>query len=396
MERAQREKPPLNQILNIQELENVARNVLSFKALAYYASAGGDEITHQENIRAFSRLFFNARVLRPIGNCDPSTTILGFKSRIPLFVSGAALARLGHPLGEVNITKGCGKNAIIQMVSNNASFSFDEIAAARVSHSQPLFFQLYKRKDDKVAAEKVREVEALGFNAIFLTVDAPVAGSRERDIRAPFVLKEQERLAELEARRKDGALPDQPQDIYESDEVVDVLGTAGGLLSAADTDMSWEKTIPWLKSVTKLPIVIKGIQCVEDAVLAAEAGVAGIVISNHGGRQLDYSMPSIEVLYRLRKTRPDVFDKLEVYMDGGVRRGTDVVKALCLGAKAVGMGRPFLYAQSAYGEAGVEKLIHLMEREIILAMRLVGATRVEELVPEMVEQVSWQPSLAKL
>ncbi len=127
------------------------------------------------------------------------------------------------------------------MVSNNASFSFDEIAAARVSPSQPLFFQLYKRKDDKVAAEKVREVEALGFNAIFLTVDAPVAGSRERDIRAPFVLKEQERLAELEARRKDGALPDQPQDISESDEVVDVLGTAGGLLSAADMDMSWEK-----------------------------------------------------------------------------------------------------------------------------------------------------------
>ncbi|KLO10491.1 hypothetical protein SCHPADRAFT_856548 [Schizopora paradoxa] len=396
MERAQREKPPLSRILNIRELEDVARNVLSFKALAYYASAGGDEITYEENIRAFSRLFFNARVLRPIGNCDPSTSILGFKSRIPIFVSGAALARLGHPLGEVNITRGCGKNDIIQMVSNNASLSFDEIAAARVSPSQPLFFQLYKRKDDKVAAEKIREVENLGYNAIFLTVDAPVAGSRERDIRAPFVLKEQERLAELETRRKDGIEPESPQDASESDEEVDVLGTAGGLLSTTDADLSWEKTIPWLKSVTKLPIVLKGIQCVEDAVLAAEAGVSGIVISNHGGRQLDYSMPSIEVLYRLRKQRPDVFDKLEVYMDGGVRRGTDVVKALCLGAKAVGMGRPFLYAQSAYGEAGVEKLIHLTEREIVLAMRLVGATKVEELVPEMVEQVSWQPVLAKL
>jgi len=156
------------------------------------------------------------------------------------------------------------------------------------------------------------------------------------------------------------------------------------------------ETIPWLRRTTKLPIVIKGIQCVEDAVLAVESGVDGILISNHGGRQLDYSMPSIEVLYRLRKSRPDVFDKLEVYVDGGVRRGSDVVKALCLGAKAVGLGRPFLYAQSAYGEEGVSKLIEILEREIVLAMRLLGATNIRELVPEMVEQVPWQPVLAKL
>jgi L-lactate dehydrogenase (cytochrome) len=148
--------------------------------------------------------------------------------------------------------------------------------------------------------------------------------------------------------------------------------------------------------MTDLPIIIKGIQTVADAVLAAKAGVDGIIISNHGGRSLEYSLPSIEVLYRLRKERPDVFDKMEVYMDGGVRRGTDVLKALCLGAKAVGLGRPFLYAQSAYGEAGVVKIIRILEREIITGMRLLGAPTINDLVPEMVEKVDWEPLRARL
>ncbi|KAH8109771.1 FMN-dependent dehydrogenase-domain-containing protein [Phellopilus nigrolimitatus] len=386
VEKAQKEKPPLSRVLNVREMEEVARKVLSYKAWAYYSSAADDEITLAENIRAFSRLFFHARVLRPISLCEPSTSILGFKSRIPIFVSGAALAKLGHPAGEANITRGCGREGIIQMVSSHASLSYAQIAEARVTADQPLFFQLYKLTGER-ALERVREVERLGYNAIFLTVDASVAGHRELDIHAPFVLADQEREAELHAGM--GAEPEQPQepDVDEKGE-----GTAGAMLNSVDRDMSWEKTIPWLRSITKLPIVIKGIQCVEDAILAAEAGVDGILISNHGGS----SLPSIDVLYRLRKQRPDVFSKIEVYMDGGVRRGTDVLKALCLGAKAVGMGRPFLYAQSAYGEAGVERLIRILETEIILGMRLLGARNVNELVPEMVEQVNWQPFVAKL
>ncbi|THH05905.1 hypothetical protein EW145_g4457 [Phellinidium pouzarii] len=390
VEKAQKEKPPLSRVLNAIEMEEVAKKVLSYKAWAYYSSAGDGEITYAENIRAFSRIFFHARIMRPISQCDPSTTILGFKSSIPVFVSGAALAKLGHPAGEANITRGCGRMGTIQMVSSHASLSYAQIAEARVREDQPLFFQLYKHKDFR-AEERVRDVVRLGYNAIFLTVDAPVAGHRERDIHAPFVLAEQEREAERQAGN--GTEVDTPQepDVDEKGE-----GTAGAMLNSIDRDLSWEKTIPWLRSVTKLPIVIKGIQCVEDAVLAAEAGVDGILISNHGGRQLDYSLPSIDVLYRLRKQRPDVFSKLEVYMDGGVRRGSDVLKALCLGATAVGMGRPFLYAQSAYGEEGVERLIRILETEIVLGMRLLGARNVSELVPEMVEQVNWQPIIAKL
>ena len=151
---------------------------------------------HVENARAFTRFFFHARVLRPIAYCDPSTSILGFKSRIPVFASGAALAKLGHPLGEANITRGCGKTNTIQMVSSNASLSYAEIAAARVSSDQPLFFQLYKHKyrDDDRAAERVREVVRLGYKVIWLTVDAPFLGDRERDMRAGWRAENMERL----------------------------------------------------------------------------------------------------------------------------------------------------------------------------------------------------------
>ncbi|OSD06084.1 hypothetical protein PYCCODRAFT_1431900 [Trametes coccinea BRFM310] len=385
VEAAQATKPPLSRMLSLRDIEDVARQVLSYKALAYYASAADDELTHQENIRAFSRFFFHPRVMRPVSQCDPSTTILGYKSSIPVFVSGAALARLGHPLGEVNITRGCARTGIIQMVSSNASLSYAQIAEARVHPSQPLFFQLYKHRDDRIAEQRVREVVALGYNAIFLTVDAIVAGNRERDIRAPFELEEQEREADKADERKGGgkAAADIPAK-QKDGEGVNLLGTAGALIANDDLDMTWEKTIPWLRSVTKLPIVIKGIQSVQDAVLAAEAGVDGILISNHGGRQLEYALPGIEVLYRLRKQRPDVFDRLEVYIDGGVKRGTDVLKALCLGAKAVGMGRPFLYAQSAYGEDGVVRTVDILKREIVTGMRLLGVQTVNQLVPEMV------------
>ncbi|RPD81856.1 hypothetical protein L226DRAFT_528087 [Lentinus tigrinus ALCF2SS1-7] len=392
-------KLPLSRMLSLWDIEDVARKVLSYKALAYYASAADEETTDRENCRAFSRFFFHPRVMRPVSQCDPSTTILGFKSSIPVFVSGAALARLGHPLGEANITRGAGRTGIIQMVSSNASLSYAQIAEARVGPQQPLFFQLYKHQDDRIAEERVREIISLGYKAIFLTVDAIVAGNRERDIRAPFELEEQEREADKAADSTDKSKgsPDMPakQEKEESGNV-NLLGTAGALIANDDLDMTWERTIPWLRSITKLPIVVKGVQCVEDAVLAAEAGVDGILISNHGGRQLEYALPSIEVLYRIRKQRPDVFDKLEVYIDGGVRRGTDVLKALCLGAKAVGMGRPFLYAQSAYGEEGVVKAVDILEREIVRAMRLMGVSNVKQLVPEMVERVDWQPILSRL
>jgi len=191
-------------------------------------------IAHTENVRAFSRFFFHPRVLRAVSQCDPSTTILGCKSSLPIFISAAALAKLGHPLGETNITRGAGQTGIIQMVSTNASFSVSEIAAARISPIQPLFFQLYKKRDDSEAEKLVKEVEALGYNAIFLTVDAIIAGRRDRDIRALFVLEDQEKEA-----TKQGPSVEEPEGEEE-----DTLGTAGALVAENDVDMTWERVGP--------------------------------------------------------------------------------------------------------------------------------------------------------
>ncbi|KAE9398745.1 hypothetical protein BT96DRAFT_920627 [Gymnopus androsaceus JB14] len=376
VEQAMKQRPPLNRILNLSDMEEVAKQVLPYKTWAYYRSAADDEITFQENAQAFNRFFFHARVMRPVSKCDSSTRILGFETSLPIFASSAALAKLGHPLGEVNITRGCAPSKIVQIVSTAASLSYAEIAAAS-SPSQTLFFQYYKLKDDTVALKSIREIERLGYRAICLSVDIVVPSTRDRDVKSSWVLDAQENGVKV---------------YNEGEADVDAgLGNAGSLIVNGDRDMTWEKTIPWLRSVTKLPLVIKGIQSVEDAILAAEAGVDGILISNHGGRQLEYSLPPLEILYRLRTQRPEIFQKLEVYIDGGVRRGTDVVKAVCLGAKAAGLGRAFLYAQSAYGEVGVRKVIDILEREILTTMRLLGAAKIADLTPDLVERVDWQP-----
>ncbi|KAE9410961.1 hypothetical protein BT96DRAFT_952800 [Gymnopus androsaceus JB14] len=366
VEQALKQRPPLNHILNLSDMEASVTMTHDIRPRLMHITAS----CQAKNAQAFNRFFFNARVMRPVATCDPSTQILGFKTNLPIFVSGAALAKLGHPLGEANITRGCAPSKIIQMVSSNASLSYAEIAAAS-SPSQTLFFQFYKHKDDAVALKRIREVERLGYRAIFLTVDAVVPSNRERDVRSPWVLDMQENGIKVYTEGE-GAADMDPG-----------LGSAGALIINDDRDMTWEKTIPWLRSVTKLPIVIKGIQSVEDAILAAEAGVDGILLSNHGGA----SLPPLEILYRLRKQRPEISQKLE----GGVRRGTDVVKAVCLGAKAAGLGRPFLYAQSAYGEVGVRKIIDILEREIVTTMRLMGVQKIADLTPDLVERVDWQP-----
>ncbi|KAK2461811.1 hypothetical protein APHAL10511_006274 [Amanita phalloides] len=391
VEEAHKHKPPIHRILSLAEMEAVALKILSHKAWAYYSSGSDDEISFAENARAFTRFFFLPRVMRPVGNCDPTTTILGYPSSLPIFVSGSALAKLGHPLGEINITRGIyasPSSHLIQMVSSNSSLPFREIAKA-ARPGQTLFFQLYKHSDDSLAEQRVRAVEEAGYKAIFLTVDAIVAGHRERDIRSPWVLEDEER----------GSAPahsDEEEMRLTSRGDANSFGTAGALVAKDDRNMTWEKTIPWLRGITKLPIVIKGIQGVEDAILAAEAGVDGILLSNHGGRQLDYSLPPIEVLYRLRKQRPDVFNKLEVYIDGGIYRGTDVLKALCLGARAVGLGRAFLYAQGAYGSSGVARIIQILKQEIVTGMGLLGAPTVSDLKPDLIERIDWQPLSSKL
>ncbi|KAG8700511.1 Cytochrome b2, mitochondrial precursor, partial [Ceratobasidium sp. 394] len=359
--------PPLSHVLNLNEFEELARGVLNKTAWAYYRSAADDEFAHMNNALAYRRYWFRPRVLRGTKTIDTSCEILGNPSSLPIFVSPAAMAGLGAPEGEVNITKGAGKMGIIQGISSNASCTVDEIANARIdSEKQPLFFQLYVASDRAKSEQVIKHVEELGYRAIFFTVDAPVLGNRE-----------------LDQRNRAGMLGGDDDE----DE-----GQKGGVASTIDgyfdAGIDWS-TLEWLKKTTKLPIILKGVQTVEDVELAAQHGVNAVLLSNHGGRQLDYAPASIDVLYELRQKRPDLFDKMEIYVDGGARRGTDILKAMCLGAKGVGLGRTFLFANGTYGEKGVVKAIRIMRNELETGMRLLGVTRLDQLRPEMVERVPY-------
>ncbi|KAK7691837.1 hypothetical protein QCA50_005241 [Cerrena zonata] len=362
-------RPPLENVINLHDFEQVARIVLPEKAWAYYSSASDDEITIRENRLAYQRVWFRPRILRDVSSVDWSTTILGQKSSLPVYISATALGKLGHPDGELCLTRAAANHGVIQMIATLASCSFDDIVDA-AGPGQNFFVQLYVNRDREITRKYVQHAEKRGVKGLFITVDAPQLGRREKDMRMKQV--------------DDGA----GAEVQKGHEVKKDQGVARAISSFIDPSLSW-KDIPWFLSITKMPIILKGIATAEDAILAYEAGVQGIVLSNHGGRQLDTARSGLEVLIevtaalRSRGYFPD--PKFEIYVDGGVRRASDVLKALALGAKAVGVGRPFLYAFCSYGQAGVEKAIQIFRDEFEMNMRLLGARTLDELVPEMVD-----------
>lgn len=367
-------KPPLSQIYNISDFEYVAKKILTPNAWAYYSSGADDEITLRENHYAFQRIFFKPRVLVNTNDIDISTTMLGVKTDAPFYCSAAAQARLGHPDGELSISRGCGSQNIIQMISSSASYSLEAIiAAAKKGQSQ--WFQLYVTPERSLADKTIKYCEHNGIKAIFVTVDTALLGRREKDLKFRLFGEEDNNDDDIDT---EFATENDP------------------ILGLKDPGLTWDD-IDHFKSITRLPVVIKGIQCVEDVLLAIDHKVDAVVLSNHGGRQLDYSRAPIEVLADLmpvlRERKLD--SKIEVYIDGGIRRGTDVVKALCLGAKGVGLGRPFLYANSGYGEKGVAKAIQLLKNEIMLDMKLMGVSKIEDLKPALLDTRSLHSRLAQ-
>ncbi|KAI0035656.1 FMN-dependent dehydrogenase-domain-containing protein [Vararia minispora EC-137] len=363
---------PPTAVLNLREVEALAETVLSATAWGYYRSAGDDERTFDENRASYSHWWFRPRVLRKISQTDTSCTIFGLPSTLPIWIAPAALARLGHPDGEMNLVRAAGKEGILQGISSNASCSTAEVMSAR-QPGQQLLFQLYVNKNRAVTEELVKGLRKAGYSGLILTVDAAVAGNRERDQRA----------------KGDFTGPSHG-----------TVGTGAGagvahaISGYQDPDVAWED-ISWLQRLTDLPLYVKGIQCIEDAVMALEVHrVQGIILSNHGGRSLDYAPPPMTVLHELRHDRPDLVKDREVYLDGGVTRGTDVLKALCLGAKGVGLGRAFLYGNALWGEDGCRRVIQIMRDEIVTGMRLMGVRTIEELRPEMVRYVGeWRAKM---
>lgn len=293
--------------------------------------------------------------------------MLGTKTDVPFYVTATALGKLGDPEGEVVLTRAARKHNVIQMIPTLASCSLDEIIDA-AEGDQVQWLQLYVNKDREITRKIVQYAEKRGCKALFITVDAPQLGRREKDMRSKF--------------------DDQGSNVQTQtgQQVDNSQGAARAISSFIDPALSW-KDIPWFKSITKMPIILKGVQRVEDVLRAIDAGVQGVVLSNHGGRQLDFSRSGIEVLAetmpRLREL--GLQDRIEIFVDGGVRRATDIIKALCLGAKGVGIGRPFLYAMSAYGFAGVDRAMQLLKDEMEMNMRLIGCTSIDQLNPSLVD-----------
>jgi L-lactate dehydrogenase (cytochrome) len=362
--------PKLEACYNLMDFEAVARHVMKKPAWAYYSSGADDEITMRENHSAFHKIWFRPRVLVDVEQVDISTTMLGTKVDIPFYVTATALGKLGHPEGEVVLTRGAKKHNVVQMIPTLASCSFDEIVDAREG-SQVQWLQLYVNKNREITKKIVQHAETRGCKGLFITVDAPQLGRREKDMRSKF------EDAGSSVQKTSGDNVDRSQ------------GAARAISSFIDPSLSW-KDIPWFMSITKMPIILKGVQRVEDVIRAIETGVQGVVLSNHGGRQLDFARSGVEILAEVMPVlrERNLQDRIEIFVDGGVRRATDIIKALCLGAKGVGIGRPFLFAMSAYGLPGVDRAMQLLKDEMVMNMRLIGASSVDQLNPTMIDITS--------
>ncbi|GAA5921744.1 hypothetical protein JCM3775_001798 [Rhodotorula graminis] len=366
----------LGACLNLDDIERAAERLLKPKAWAYYRSAADDEKTYDWNREAFYSVRFRPRVMRDVTQVDLTTSLLGFESSLPVYVSPAAMGRLAHPDGEKCLARVAATHGIPYIVSANASVGYEELASMAAQSGQTLFYQLYVNRDRRKSEEIMRAVANAGYKAICVTVDAPVAGKRERDERAKLdeEAASDPNLQKAVAHTGPDA-PDAPQD--ESSQ-----GIAQALGSYVDATLSWTD-IPWIRQASGgLPVILKGISTAEDAALAAHHGASAIILSNHGGRQCEGAPSSLETLLEIRKFEPQVFDQLEVWVDGGYRRGTDILKALALGARAVGIGRPFMYSL-AFGDAGVNKVATILRDELAQNTRLLGATKLDEIVPSM-------------
>lgn len=353
------------QLVNITDYEKLAKEKLTQMAYDYYSSGANDEITLRENIDAYKRIFLKYRVLVDVSNIDMSTEVLGQKISMPLMIAPTAFHKMAHADGETAVAKAAGNAGTIMILSTLSNSDVEDVVKAS---SGPVWFQLYVYKDREVTKDLVKRAEKAGCKAIVLTVDAPFLGTRERDVRNNFNLPEGLSVKNLLPVKKD-KLPESGDS-----------NLSGYVQKYLDPSLSW-KDVEWLRSITNLPVLIKGIACKEDALIAVEHGAAGIVVSNHGGRQLDTCRATIDVL-------PEVADavqgKTEILIDGGIRRGTDILKAVALGAKAVLIGRPVIWGLTADGENGVKSVLGIFRKEFHLAMALCGCDSVDKIKRELI------------
>ena len=340
-------------ILRVDDYEALARERMDRAAYDYYAGAAGDERTLAENRRAFDDVGLRPRVLVDVSAIDTATTVLGQPIALPVMLAPTAFNRLAHPDGELAAARAAAASGTIMIGSTLSTCALEDVAAAA---DGPKYFQLYVYKDRALTQDLVARAESSGYKAIVLTVDTPMLGRRERDVRNRFTLP-----AGISMKNFEKAMNDATRwGVHSS--------FSAYVHDLFDTTLTWG-AVEWLRAQTRLPLLVKGIMTAEDAQIAVDAGVDGIVVSNHGGRQLDGVAATITALPEVVEA---VAGRIEVLMDGGIRRGTDVLKAVALGARAVLIGRAYLWGLAADGEAGVRGVLGMLRSELELAMALAG------------------------
>jgi 4-hydroxymandelate oxidase len=330
-------EPP--RFVTADDFEPAARRVLPTTAYDFFAGGAGDELTVADNRRSFDRWLIRPRFLRGSGSPETSTRVLGTDLSFPVLVAPWAYQRMAHPDGESATARAAARAGTVMCVSSTTVGFLEEIAAAAMG---PKWWQLYMFSDREATAEMLKRVAGSGFAAIVWTVDVPVLGLRHRDTRNGFVMP---------------------------------IGMPWDDLTY-DSDLTWDD-LPWIRGqVPNLPVLVKGLLTAEDAELAMEAGVDGIVVSNHGGRQLDGSPAALDALPEIVEV---VAGRVPVLVDGGVRRGTDVLKALALGAAAVLVARATVWGLAVAGEDGVADVLRILRDEFANAMALAGCRTVAEI-----------------
>ena len=383
---------------NVNDLRAMARRRLPAGVFDYIDGGAEDERTLDRNVRAFRETTFRPRVLRGLGDLDTSTTLLGRPLAFPLVLAPTGFTRIADPAGELAVVRAAGRAGIPFTLSTMGTRSIAECAEVAGPDAR-LWFQVYAWRDRDLIRTMLDSAASHGYEAICLTVDTAMLGRRERDVRRGLTLPpEIGPDTFLDGMRRPGwtwrLLRSDPIRFANVEGLADsskgagpgtgerAVDLAGYMNAQFDHGLSWDD-VAWLRTVWDGPILVKGVQAVEDAVLAVEHGVEGIILSNHGGRQLDTAPAPFDLVPEVAEA---VAGRIEVLCDGGVRRGSDIVKAVAAGADAAMGGRLFLYALAAAGEQGVDHVLELLRSGVERTMALVGAASVRELGPGLLER----------
>ena len=355
-------------VLNLADIEREALTKLPQNAREYYLGGAADEITIADNRRAFDDIALLPRVLRDVSERSLRTTLLSTPFSMPIGIAPTAMQRLAHTDGEIATARAAAKMEVPMILSTTSTIALEDVASVP---GVSLWFQVYVYKDREVTRELAQRAAAVGCQALVLTIDTPYLGKREREARVGFHLPPGLDLPNYRALGSTRVLASDGES-----------GLARHFTENIDTALTW-KDVEWLQNVSGLPVVVKGILRSDDALQAVHHGAAGVIVSNHGGRQLDTALATIGALPAITEA---VGGAMDVMLDGGVRRGTDILKALALGAKAVFLGRPILWGLAYDGEKGVQRVLEILRDEFDLAMALCGCRNLEEITNDLLAQ----------